>query len=235
MANDKYVYGESQFKVLTSYGGKYETIETYEMLNAAIELGYPIRHGDIDITYSFSEKDRARAMVDDILEEHYLYEVWGEEDDLLIYGIEHDTLGTPSKRMLGLDKERQEIVIENMSGLFDMLLNTDPEVEEVPEEANEWHAGGYGEEDAVNHPSHYNQGMLETMEKFFLMFHDNDDMIKGALLFNVLKYTDRAGHKDNKEQDENKAKFYLNQLELLYPGDIEKFMFYRDAKTLKGN
>lgn len=229
MANDKYVFGESQFKVLTSYGGKYETIKTYEMLNAAIELGYPLKHGDTDITYSFG--DRVRIMVDDILEEHYLYEVWGEDDDLLIYGIEHDTLGIPFKRMLELNKEGQELVIENMIGLFDMLLNTDPEVKEKPsEELTEEIT-----EDAVNHPSHYNQGMLETMEKFFLMFHDNDDMIKGALLFNVLKYTDRAGHKDNKEQDENKAKFYLDQLELLYPDDIEKFMFYRDAKDLKGN
>lgn len=229
MANDKYVFGESQFKVLTSYGGKYETIKTYEMLNAAIELGYPLKHGDTDITYSFG--DRVRIMVDDILEEHYLYEVWGEDDDLLIYGIEHDTLGIPFKRMLELNKEGQELVIENMIGLFDMLLNTDPEVKEKPsEELTEEIT-----EDAVNHPSHYNQGMLETMEKFFLMFHDNDDMIKGALLFNVLKYTDRAGHKDDKEQDENKAKFYLDQLELLYPDDIEKFMFYRDAKDLKGN
>ena len=231
MANDKYVFGESQFKVLTSYGGKYETIETYDMLDAAIELGYPIRHVDTDITYSFNERDIARVMVDDILEEHYLYEVWGEDDDLLIYAIEHDTLGIPLKRMLELSKKGQELVIENMIGLFDMLLDTDPEVEEEPsEELTEEIT-----EDAVNHPSHYNQGMLETMEKFFLMFHDNDDMIKGALLFNVLKYTDRAGHKDDKEQDENKAKFYLDQLELLYPDDIEKFMFYRDAKDLKGN
>ena len=231
MANDKYVFGGSQFKVLTSYAGKYETIETYDMLNAALELGYPIRHGDIDITYSFSERDRARRTVDSLLEEHYLYETWGEDDDLLVYAIEHDTLGFPSKRMLELSKKSQEIVIENMIGLFDMLLNTDPEVEEKPsEELTEEIT-----EDAVNHPSHYNQGMLETMEKFFLMFHDNDDMIKGALLFNVLKYTDRAGHKDDKEQDENKAKFYLDQLELLYPDDIEKFMFYRDSKDLKGN
>ena len=231
MDNDKYVFGESQFKVLTSYGGKYETIKTYEMLNAAIELGYPLKHVDTDITYSFNERDIARVMVDDILEEHYLYEVWGEDDDLLIYAIEHDTLGIPLKRMLELSKKGQELVIENMIGLFDMLLDTDPEVEEEPsEELTEEIT-----EDAVNHPSHYNQGMLETMEKFFLMFHDNDDMIKGALLFNVLKYTDRAGHKDNKEQDENKAKFYLDQLELLYPDDIEKFMFYRDAKDLKGN
>ena len=231
MANDKYVFGESQFKILTSYGGKYETIKTYEMLNAAIELGYPLKHVDTDITYSFNERDIARVMVDGILEEHYLYEVWGEDDDLLIYAIEHDTLGIPLKRMLELSKKGQELVIENMLGLFDMLLDTDPEVEEEPsEELTEEIT-----EDAVNHPSHYNQGMLETMEKFFLMFHDNDDMIKGALLFNVLKYTDRAGHKDDKEQDENKAKFYLDQLELLYPDDIEKFMFYRDAKDLKGN
>ena len=229
MTNDKYVFGGSQFKVLTSYGGKYETIKTYEMLNAAIELGYPLKHGDTDITYSFSDRDRVRVMVDNILEEHYLYETWGEEDDLLIYGIEHDTLGIPFERMLELNKEGQELVIENMLGLFDMLLNTYPEEEvKPPEELTEEIT-----EDAVNHPSHYNQGMLETMEKFFLMFHDNDDMIKGALLFNVLKYTDRAGHKDDKEQDENKAKFYLDQLELLYPDDIEKFMFYRDAKDLK--
>ena len=64
---------------------------------------------------------------------------------------------------------------------------------------------------AVNHPSHYNQGDIETI-----------DMIKeitsgytgyeGFLVGNVVKYLDRAPYKENKGQDVKKAQFYLDGL-----------------------
>lgn len=85
----------------------------------------------------------------------------------------------------------------------------------------------------VDHPDHYNQGLLETMEKFLLYFHGNPDMIKGALLFNVLKYTDRAGHKGNKEEDEKKALFYLDVFETLFDEEFELLGRYRVYKNSK--
>lgn len=95
--------------------------------------------------------------------------------------------------------------------------------------------GGNLEEkkEMVNHPDHYNQGFIETMEKFLLFFHDNPDMIKGALLFNVLKYTDRAGHKGNKEQDEKKFLFYLDVFETLFDEESELLNRYRVYKNSK--
>ena len=84
--------------------------------------------------------------------------------------------------------------------------------------------------EAVNHPEHYNKGILETMEKFVLFFHDNPDMIKGALLFNVLKYTDRAEHKGKKEEDEKKAMFYLDVFETLFEEEAQLYKLYRIFK-----
>ena len=84
--------------------------------------------------------------------------------------------------------------------------------------------------EAVNHPEHYNKGILETMEKFILFFHDNPDMIKGALLFNVLKYTDRAEHKGKKEEDEKKAMFYLDVFETLFEEEAQLYNLYRIFK-----
>lgn len=89
------------------------------------------------------------------------------------------------------------------------------------------------EKDMVNHPEHYNKGMLETLEKFMLFFHATPDMIKGALLFNVLRYTDRAEHKWNKEEDESKAKFYLDVFETLFEEEARYYNLYRTFK--KGN
>lgn len=86
------------------------------------------------------------------------------------------------------------------------------------------------DKEAVKHPDHYNKGILETMEKFILFFHDNPDMIKGALLFNVLKYTDRAEHKGKKEEDEKKAMFYLDVFETLFEDESQLYKLYRVFK-----
>lgn len=74
---------------------------------------------------------------------------------------------------------------------------------------------GYGnmveEKDMVLHPTHYNSGKLETVEKI-------DVVIEGLpakeayYLGNVLKYFDRAGLKDDAEQDLDKANNYAHRL-----------------------
>ena len=95
----------------------------------------------------------------------------------------------------------------------------------------------YREEESINkeveHPDHYNRTPVETMEKFFLMTDGNEYMIKGALLFNILKYTDRAGHKGDIEVDNKKAKFYLDLLEHLFPHDFEHYRVYQSFKKSK--
>lgn len=221
----KFLFLNSNFKILTYKGDMEEelkTVETYGDLNMALALGYPIYHQ--------GEYIEARKQADSILENNYLYSSWGEDDDLLIYCLDHEDGGIISEMML-LDKEGQREVVEKHEEMLQEGFLTFA----VEEEGETLLKEEFLEDDAVNHPNHYNQTFLETMEKFLLMFHDNDDMIKGALLFNVLKYTDRAGHKDDKEQDEAKAKFYLDQLEMLYPDDVQHFIFYRDLKAQKTN
>jgi hypothetical protein len=60
------------------------------------------------------------------------------------------------------------------------------------------------EKEAVNHPSHYNQGEYEVID----VIHDWD---LGFDLGNAIKYIARAGHKDpSKEvEDLKKAIFYI--------------------------
>lgn len=59
-------------------------------------------------------------------------------------------------------------------------------------------------EDLVNHPQHYKEGGIETIdfiEAKKLDYH----------LGNVVKYVSRADHKGNKLQDLQKAQWYLNR------------------------
>ena len=58
-------------------------------------------------------------------------------------------------------------------------------------------------ESKVNHPSHYNKG-IETIDYIESW---NMDFSIG----NVIKYVTRAGHKDNKLEDLEKAKWYLER------------------------
>ena len=63
----------------------------------------------------------------------------------------------------------------------------------------------------VNHPSHYNKGIetIDYIESWEMNFN----------IGNVIKYTTRAGYKDNKLEDLEKAKWYLE----------------REIKNVKGN
>ena len=59
------------------------------------------------------------------------------------------------------------------------------------------------EEEQVNHPLHYQQGIepIEVIESWDLNFN----------LGNVIKYTLRAPYKENMIQDLEKAKWYLER------------------------
>ena len=70
-------------------------------------------------------------------------------------------------------------------------------------------ANGFGlsssdiEGGAVNHPSHYNKGIetIDYIESWNMNFNTG----------NVIKYVTRAGHKDNKLEDLEKAQWYLQR------------------------
>lgn len=82
----------------------------------------------------------------------------------------------------------------------------------------------------VEHPDHYNQTPVETIEEFFLATAGNDDMVKGALLYNIIKYTSRAGHKGSAEEDNSKTKFFLDLTKHLFPDDYKNYRKYQSFK-----
>ena len=61
---------------------------------------------------------------------------------------------------------------------------------------------------AVNHPSHYNSGNLETIDVIADLGWE-----KGFCLGNVIKYVSRAGRKSNVSEIEDlkKARWYLDR------------------------
>ena len=87
--------------------------------------------------------------------------------------------------------------------------------------------------DMVNHPPHYNATPIDTWEMFSLMFHDRPEYLKGALLFNTLKYKDRAGRKDGTEQDIQKMLWHLKRFEAMFPDDAILYNLYHDLRIKK--
>lgn len=89
----------------------------------------------------------------------------------------------------------------------------------------------------VDHPEHYNQTEIETIEKFILINNDRPDKIKGALEFNIIKYSDRVGKKDSSpegiKEDNAKINFYLDVYKLLFPEDLDGIELYRAWKDSK--
>ena len=67
---------------------------------------------------------------------------------------------------------------------------------------------GTTHEDMVNHPPHYNQGGIETIEAIKAALGDG---FTAYLTGNILKYLWRYNHKNGLE-DVKKAQFYLNRL-----------------------
>ena len=63
--------------------------------------------------------------------------------------------------------------------------------------------------DNVNHPSHYKQGGIETID--YLQAKLTHEEFVGYLKGNILKYMSRANLKNGAE-DYKKAQWYLNKL-----------------------
>jgi len=64
---------------------------------------------------------------------------------------------------------------------------------------------GRAQEEAVNHPSHYNAGEFEVIEVI-------DDWQLGFYEGNIIKYVGRAKYKGKELQDLKKALWYLERL-----------------------
>jgi len=60
-------------------------------------------------------------------------------------------------------------------------------------------------DDLVNHPKHYTFGKYEVLDVLMDWFP------RSPLLWQVVKYIARAGHKGHYTQDLEKAQFYLNK------------------------
>lgn len=65
------------------------------------------------------------------------------------------------------------------------------------------------EEDLVNHPKHYTQNGVETIDVIERMLGAWES--EGYYLGNIVKYLDRCEYKGNKEQDLKKAQWYLKR------------------------
>lgn len=74
--------------------------------------------------------------------------------------------------------------------------------------------------DNVNHPSHYNQRDIETID-LIQAFLDDDDDFEGFLFGNVIKYLDRFKFKNGVE-DLKKARWYLKKYVAVSGEDIEE-------------
>lgn len=61
----------------------------------------------------------------------------------------------------------------------------------------------------VNHPSHYNQYPIETIEMMERIF--GREKTRDWCIMTAFKYRMRLGHKDNYEQDFAKEQWYLNK------------------------
>ena len=66
----------------------------------------------------------------------------------------------------------------------------------------------------VNHPSHYNHGGMETIDKMIKLY--GIEKVKAFCELNAFKYRDRAGYKGSSDsaiaRDINKALLYENKL-----------------------
>ena len=63
--------------------------------------------------------------------------------------------------------------------------------------------------DMVNHPPHYTQGGMETID--IMEAKSTHEEFKGHLKLTALKYLTRAGHKESELQDAKKTQWYVNR------------------------
>ena len=75
--------------------------------------------------------------------------------------------------------------------------------------------------DMVNHPPHYTQGGMETID--IMEAKSTPEEFKGHLKLTALKYLTRAGHKESELQDAKKTQWYVNRWVKTLEKEIVKF------------
>lgn len=88
------------------------------------------------------------------------------------------------------------------------------------------------EPDNIEAPSHYNDSPIETFEMFLLFAQDKPEYIKGALLFNIFKYRDRAGKKKGNSEDEDTQKmlWYLDKMVEFFPNEVWAYNLFHEIR-----
>lgn len=104
----------------------------------------------------------------------------------------------------------------------------------TPEKCEEKDATVEEAPDMVNHPPHYNQGSIETID--LMEFRYGTKAVITYCTLNVDKYLSRAPFKGKKQEDEDKAMWYYNKaLELdkkLETGEARKgIVSFLDCKS----
>lgn len=64
--------------------------------------------------------------------------------------------------------------------------------------------------DNVNHPEHYTNGGIETID--YMKAKSTPEEFQGHLRLTALKYLSRCNYKNNTVEDLKKAQWYLNKL-----------------------
>ena len=82
--------------------------------------------------------------------------------------------------------------------------------------------------DSVNHPAHYTQGKYEAIDVIEDAVARAPDPVRGALQWQVLKYTLRMWDKYAPLEDAKKARWYLDRL-------IHKLESNREENTNRQN
>ena len=75
-------------------------------------------------------------------------------------------------------------------------------------------------EDNVNHPQHYNQTGMETIDVLKNSMKPSE--FKGFLKGNIIKYVSRCDYKNNAIEDLEKAEWYINKLKEEYKTNKEE-------------
>lgn len=67
------------------------------------------------------------------------------------------------------------------------------------------------EQDAINHPKHYTQGSMETIDIIFNVIEPIDNPNVAMCIGNSIKYLSRFTHKGKPVEDLKKAVWYINK------------------------
>jgi hypothetical protein len=133
---------------------------------------------------------------------------WTQVDELEALGLP----ATPAERIEASEKNNAELMAFGLANDAEVMAHATKKKVAFKKEKKLSSSA----HDPVNSPSHYTIGGIETID--YIKAKLTPEEYVGYLKGNVIKYTSRAGNKDDTIQDLEKAQWYMN----------------RQIKTLKG-